>query len=94
MAGMARGYSSELQTTSLYKTNEGDLALPALQEGNLRKSDTLIDAAALLTISVSNHCCAVRDRIDRAAGQHQSKWSIEIICIFTLYCFYKHSPPG
>jgi hypothetical protein len=67
MAGMARGYSSELQTTSLYKTNEGDLALPAPQEGNLRKSDTLLYIVALLMISVSTRCCAVCERRRSAA---------------------------
>ena len=55
---MARGYSSELQPTSLYKTNEGDLALSELEKGDLRKSDMLIDIAARLTISVSYRCCA------------------------------------
>jgi hypothetical protein len=63
MAGMARGYSSELQTASLYKTNEDDarerVAHSTLAAGDLRKSDTLIDMASPLTIGVSGLCGAV-----------------------------------
>lgn len=92
---MARGYSSELQTASLYKTNEWNLALPALEKGGLRKNDILIDAAARLPIGVSNDCCAVCERRSRAFEPHLSNWNIKIFCTFTLYCLLsKHSPPG
>jgi hypothetical protein len=89
---MPRAYSSELRTVSLCQTNKYDLALPGLEEGDLRKSDILIEAVARPTMSVLSHYYAEVWRSIMAAGRRRAWSNTNTICTFTLYCL-THSPP-